>query len=106
LGLRFRVAARPLVDVRRTADLVFPREQVAVFLDGCFWHGCPEHCSAAASNSEYWAKKIALNRQRDRDTDQRLTDAGWVVVRVWEHDATLLAADRVASIVRARRPRR
>jgi DNA mismatch endonuclease (patch repair protein) len=103
LGLRYRVAARPLPGLRRTADLVFRRERVAVFLDGCYWHGCPEHHSVSGPNSEYWARKIDLNRQRDRDTDERLTQAGWVVLRVWEHEPPDLAARQVECAVRAAR---
>ena len=99
LGLRYRVGARPLPSLRRTADLVFRRERVAVFLDGCFWHGCPEHHSVAGSNSEYWARKVALNQRRDRDTDEQLVTAGWVVVRVWEHESPLEAAHRVQAVI-------
>lgn len=102
-GLRYRVAVRPLPDLRRTADLVFPRERVAVFLDGCFWHGCPEHQSVSGSNSDYWARKIELNRRRDRDTSERLTDAGWLVIRVWEHESPDVAAHRVEDAVKAAR---
>jgi DNA mismatch endonuclease (patch repair protein) len=103
LGLRYRVNARPLPGVRRTADLVFGRARVAVFLDGCFWHGCPEHHTVAATNAEFWADKVATNRRRDRDTDRRLADAGWVVVRVWEHEDPHESAERVAVAVARRR---
>ena len=65
LGLRYRVAARPLADGRWTADLVFPRARVAVFLDGCFWHGCPAHFTPPRTNGTYWGPKIARNRARD-----------------------------------------
>src|SRR4051812_2989423 len=86
LGLRYRVGTRPLKEVRRTADLVFARTKVAVFLDGCFWHGCPEHHTVAVTNARFWADKVEQNRQRDRDTDMRLRDAGWESLRVWEHE--------------------
>ncbi|WP_281245651.1 very short patch repair endonuclease [Amycolatopsis marina] len=103
LGLRYRVAARPIKNVRRTADLVFPRAKVAVFLDGCFWHGCHEHHRpATGATSEFWKTKIEDNKRRDADTDQRLRAAGWDVIRVWEHEATDLAAHRVAEAVKAR----
>lgn len=103
LGLRYRVAAKPLVGLRRTADLVFPTAKVAVFLDGCFWHGCPEHHTVAAANAKFWADKVSGNRARDRDTDARLEAAGWVSVRVWEHEDPVEAARRVEGVVRSRR---
>lgn len=102
-GLRYRVDARPLAGLRRHADLVFPTEQVAVFVDGCYWHGCPEHWRVPNSNSSYWQDKIDGNRARDRDTDEHLVDAGWTVVRVWEHEDTERAANRVEDAVRAAR---
>lgn len=104
LGLRYRVDARPLADLNRRADLVFTRARVAVFVDGCFWHGCPEHGTAAATNPDYWATKIEGNRRRDADTDARLSEAGWCVVRVWEHDDAVQVAASVAVEVRARTP--
>jgi DNA mismatch endonuclease (patch repair protein) len=103
LGLRYRVNIRPLPGLRRTADLVFPRAKVAVFLDGCFWHGCPEHLRPARINEGFWSTKITGNRQRDEDTDRQLAKAGWAVVRVWEHEDPQVAADRVAAVVRGRR---
>jgi DNA mismatch endonuclease (patch repair protein) len=103
LGLRYRVDARPLTGLRRTADLVFPRVKVAVFLDGCFWHGCPEHHTVAATNATFWADKVKSNAARDRDTDRRLGEAGWAVVRVWEHEDPAEAAHRVQVVVSARR---
>ncbi|WP_308433197.1 very short patch repair endonuclease [Streptomyces inusitatus] len=103
-GMRYRVATRPIKELRRTADLVFTRAKVAVFLDGCFWHGCPEHHTVAVRNGAYWAAKVERNRARDTDTDQRLTEAGWVVVRVWEHEDPIEAAARVeAAVTEARR---
>jgi DNA mismatch endonuclease (patch repair protein) len=101
LGLRYRVSVRPLPAIRRTADMVFTRAKVAVFLDGCFWHGCPKHHTKATTNAEYWAVKVQRNRERDAETDQILTEAGWTVVRVWEHEDISDAAIRVAAIVKA-----
>ena len=101
-GLRYRVSAKPLAGVRRTADLVFTRAKVAVFLDGCFWHGCPEHHTVATANATFWADKVENNRKRDRDTDGRLAEAGWISVRIWEHEDAAEAARRVEEIVRAR----
>ena len=103
LGLRYRVSAKPLRELRRTADLVFPRAKVAVFLDGCFWHGCPEHHTVASANATFWAEKVEANRARDRDTDGRLAAAGWVSVRIWEHEDPVAAARQVEGVVRARR---
>ena len=103
LGLRYRVSAKPLPGLRRTADLVFPTARVAVFLDGCFWHGCPQHHTVASANGKFWADKVSGNRVRDRDTDARLEAAGWVSVRVWEHEDPIEAAQRVREVVRARR---
>ena len=84
-GLRYRVDQPVLEGVRRRADLVFRTARVAVFIDGCFWHGCPEHATWPKHNAEFWREKIEANRQRDRDTDRRLIEEGWRVVRVWEH---------------------
>lgn len=103
LGLRYRVSAQPLTGWRRTADIVFPTERVAVFLDGCFWHGCPEHHTVATTNSTYWAEKVASNRARDVDTDRRLQEAGWIVLRFWEHDNPGEAATVVKDVVLGRR---
>jgi len=102
LGLRYRVSAAPLQGVRRTADLVFRRARVAVFLDGCFWHGCPKHHTLAATNARFWADKVRVNRERDRDTDQRLNEAGWTVLRIWEHENPERAALKVRRIVTRR----
>lgn len=104
LGLRYRVSVRPVPTVRRTADLVFTRARVAVFLDGCFWHGCPRHHTIAATNAAFWARKVDTTRRRDRDTDRRLTEAGWTVLRIWEHEDPVAAAHRVRETVHPPRP--
>lgn len=103
LGLRYRVAYRPLRGVRRSADLAFTRVKVAVFLDGCFWHGCPEHYTKPKKNAEFWAEKYVTNRARDRHTDRLLKEAGWMTIRVWEHEDLVTAADRIAAEVERRR---
>ncbi|MEO3841654.1 very short patch repair endonuclease [Streptomyces sp. B22F1] len=103
LGLRYRVGVRPLSNLRRTADAAFTRWKVAVFLDGCFWHGCPEHPSRVITNSSFWAEKVSKNRERDADTNRRLVDAGWLVVRIWEHEDPAVAAQRVRRVVMQRR---
>lgn len=105
-GLRYRVHRRPVKSVRREADIVFGLAKVAVFVDGCFWHGCPEHATWPKNNAEFWRTKIETNRRRDLDTDARLADAGWLAVRVWEHETVEAAAARVHEIVLDRRPDR
>ncbi|WP_422397582.1 very short patch repair endonuclease [Streptomyces acidiscabies] len=102
-GLRYRVAARPLPDLRRTADMVFRPAKVAVFVDGCYWHGCPEHYVPPKTNSGYWSEKVLRNVKRDRDTDQRLEEAGWLVLRFWEHELSVSCADQIAAAVNRRR---
>ena len=86
MGLRYRVATRPLKAVRRSADLVFTRAHVAVFVDGCFWHGCPEHGVMPKSNVAFWRDKLDGNRARDAKQVLTLRSMGWSVIRVWEHD--------------------
>lgn len=100
LGLRYRVSARPVSTVRRTADIVFTRARIAVFLDGCFWHGCPDHHTVAKTNAAYWADKVEQNRRRDHETDEILKQAGWQVVRVWEHEPPEESAIRIAEAYR------
>ncbi len=86
-GYRYRVDFAPMPGLRRRADIVFTRSRISVFIDGCFWHGCPDHGrSNFAHNPEYWPGKIAGNIARDSDTNSRLTEAGWTVLRFWEHE--------------------
>jgi len=101
-GLRYRVHQRPLPTSRRRADLVFATARVAVFVDGCFWHGCPEHMTWPTSNAAWWREKIDGNRERDYETDTILETAGWMPLRVWEHEDPEAAAERVAQRVRER----
>lgn len=104
MGLRYRVDRAPLAQVRRRADIVFGPARVAVFIDGCFWHGCPEHGRPRTkANPAYWSSKIERNRARDADTDARLDEAGWVVVRAWEHEDPAEVAALVAGVVKRRR---
>ncbi|WP_405830310.1 very short patch repair endonuclease [Streptomyces sp. NBC_00105] len=102
-GARYRVHRRPVKAVRREADIVFGPARVAVFVDGCFWHGCPRHATWPKNNAEFWRAKIEGNRRRDRDTDARLAEAGWLAVRVWEHEQADEAAERVLTVVASRR---
>jgi len=85
LGLRFRVGLSVPGLPRRTMDIAFTRQRVAVFVDGCFWHGCPVHGVAPKNNAEWWAQKLSANKLRDDDTTQHLQASDWRVVRVWEH---------------------
>ena len=102
LGLRYRVDARPLPDWRRRADVTFSKARVAVFVNGCFWHGCETHRRPSQRNREWWNQKIERNRARDRDTDAKLRAEGWVAIRVWEHDDPEIAARAIARLVRSR----
>ncbi len=102
-GLRYRVSARPEVDFRRTADLLFRPARVAVFVDGCFWHGCPEHYTRPKANDGYWSGKVARNRERDEETTRILTERGWSVLRFWEHEDPAEVAEQIVSTVRVRR---
>jgi DNA mismatch endonuclease (patch repair protein) len=95
-GLRYYVDRAPLPGLRRRADLVFPTRKVAVYVDGCFWHGCPQHGTSPKANAAWWAEKIQANRRRDADTVKQLRAAGWIVLRFWEHEDP----DSAAAIVR------
>ncbi|WP_209437234.1 very short patch repair endonuclease [Amycolatopsis azurea] len=99
-GLRYRVSTSPVPGVRRTADVVFPRALVAVFVDGCYWHGCPAHYRPSTANSEFWANKIRRNRERDAETTKLLEEAGWRVIRAWEHEDPGKVANKVIELVR------
>jgi DNA mismatch endonuclease (patch repair protein) len=104
-GLRYRLHVPLIAKPRRVADIVFPSARVAVFVDGCFWHGCPEHASWPKSNADFWREKIETNRARDADTDQRLRAMGWKVVRIWAHEDVGKAANRIGSLVYSRSER-
>lgn len=100
-GLRYRVDFAPVPGLRRRADMVFTRARIAVFIDGCFWHGCPIHGTSPKANAGYWGPKLAANVARDRDTDERLEAAGWRVLRFWEHEAPEAVASLIESTVRS-----
>jgi DNA mismatch endonuclease (patch repair protein) len=106
-GLRYNVHRRPLPGLRREADIVFPRVRLAVFVDSCWWHGCPAHRTLPHANREWWETKLRSNQARDLDTNERLEAAGWTVIRVWEHEDMSAAAALISQVVaktRARRP--
>jgi DNA mismatch endonuclease (patch repair protein) len=99
LSLRYRLHRR---DLPGTPDVAFMSARVAVFVDGCFWHSCPEHGVMPKANRDWWEAKLEGNRQRDRAKDRALVDAGWLPVHIWEHQDPADAATRVAGIVAAR----
>jgi len=101
-GLRFRLQSPTVPGTRRRADLEFRTARVAVFVDGCFWHSCPEHRTAPRANAEWWSRKLQDNCDRDADSTRRLAEAGWSVIRIWEHEPADSAADRVSELVRSR----
>lgn len=80
-GLRYRKHYGP-----HRIDIAFPCKKVAIFVDGCFWHGCPLHASTPKTNADYWIPKLEMNKRRDRETTAALEDEGWIVIRVWEHE--------------------
>lgn len=99
MGLRYRVGYAVLKKPRRVADMAFPGRNVAVFVDGCFWHGCPEHATWPKRNAVFWRDKIEANRRRDVDTNDRLRALGWTVLRFWSHESPIEAAQTVANVV-------
>jgi DNA mismatch endonuclease (patch repair protein) len=99
-GFRFRKDYRvDLQDLRVRIDIAFPRAMVAGFVDGCFWHRCPEHGSDPCRNGDFWQRKLDRNVERDRRVDAELKAAGWKVVRVWEHEPVEAGADRIGRVV-------
>lgn len=105
IGLRFRLDRK--IGAGRSAprpDIVFGPARVAVFVDGCFWHSCPEHKSVPSVNRDYWLPKLARNVERDQANTRALEEQGWQVIRVWEHEDMAEAADEIASVVASRRP--
>jgi DNA mismatch endonuclease (patch repair protein) len=99
-GLRYRVHTAPVPGLRCRPDVVFSRARVVVFVDGCFWHRCPAHGTSPAANGEWWRRKLDTNVARDRRNDRQLSQAGWSVVRVWEHEDPTEAADRVEAALK------
>lgn len=98
-GLRYRVDYLVLKRPRRVADVAFPKLRIAVFVDGCFWHGCPEHATWPKRNADFWRQKIETNRARDADTDARLQAIDWMVLRIWEHESPVAAAETVTKLI-------
>jgi DNA mismatch endonuclease, patch repair protein len=100
-GLRFRIQWQ-IPGTRRRADVAFPSKKVVVFVDGCFWHMCPQHATWPKANEQWWRDKLMRNVERDRDTDALLESRGWLVLRFWEHDDMLQAAKKVAAVIAQR----
>ncbi len=100
MGLRYRVGLRPEQNRRRSIDIAFTKTKVAIFVDGCFWHGCPSHSRPTKSNSDFWSGKISRNKLRDSDTNALLESNGWTVIRFWEHDDFELAAVQIYEVVK------
>ncbi|RMB62398.1 very short patch repair endonuclease [Tessaracoccus antarcticus] len=98
-GLRFRIQYPAPGRPRRSIDIAFPKWKLAVFVDGCFWHGCPEHGVAPKNNAEWWRAKLAKNVKRDADTTEELRSQGWRVIRFWEHVDPTEAATQVGSVL-------
>jgi DNA mismatch endonuclease (patch repair protein) len=98
-GYRFFVSRRPLGPGSPVADIVFPRARLAIFVDGCYWHGCPEHFRVPKVHADYWGPKIRGNRRRDSATDEWLATRGWSSIHVWEHEPVENAVDRIAQFV-------
>lgn len=96
-GLRYRTHAQPIAHLRCNPDLVFSRAQLAVFVDGCWWHGCPEHGELPRANRSWWRQKFQKTKERDHRNNQALIEAGWKVIRVWEHENPGDAADLIES---------
>jgi DNA mismatch endonuclease (patch repair protein) len=104
-GLRYAIDVRPELDLNRRADLVFRSAKVAVFVNGCFWHGCPKHYSPPKSNKRYWSEKVRRNRERDVETRSLLRRRGWRVLVFWEHQSAQSCSEKVVSVVSERRKR-
>ena len=100
-GLRYRIGLPVVGSPRRTIDIAFTRAHVAVYIDGCFWHGCPLHGTIPRSNSAWWENKLEANRARDASVNEQLHELGWTVLRFWEHEAPDAVVEQVYSVVRA-----
>lgn len=99
-GLRYRVDVSPVPSLRGRTDILFRPARVAVYVDGCFWHSCPDHGVLPKGNRDWWREKLAATVRRDRAIDSTLAELGWRVVRVWEHEDPAVAADRIEAAVR------
>jgi DNA mismatch endonuclease (patch repair protein) len=105
-GLRFYKHRRPIPGLRCEPDILFPAVRLAVFVDGCFWHACPEHASFPETNAAWWRAKLQANQARDRRNDEALRAAGWVVLRLWEHGGVDEVVAEISDLVEKLRRRR
>lgn len=99
-GLRFRLHRR---DLPGTPDIVFPTQRLAVFVDGCFWHGCPDHGVTPKNNRDWWLTKLVKNAERDAQKDAELIELGWTPLHLWEHSSVQAMVDAVEAVLRQRR---
>jgi DNA mismatch endonuclease (patch repair protein) len=102
-GLRYRVNVPVPGMPRRSIDIVFPKSRIAIFLDGCFWHGCPQHATHPKANAEWWRAKLDKNMARDVETTEHLAAEGWTVLRFWEHESVADVAGRITEVVESKR---
>lgn len=101
-GLNFQINVKPIKYLNRKADIVINAAKVAIFVDGCFWHGCPIHGTHSKANPEFWENKIAQNKSRDLDTNYELKKYGWKVIRIWEHEDPELVSKMIFGIIKRR----
>lgn len=99
LGYRYRVDHRPEPSLRTRGDIVFSTRKVVIYVDGCFWHGCPEHATAPTHNADWWRDKLRANVERDRRNTAALEELGWTVVRIWEHEDVDLVVQRITAML-------
>lgn len=104
-GLRYRTNYRVAAECGKaiSVDIAFPRLNIAVFVDGCFWHGCSKHRTIPTANRSYWEPKIRRNTERDIAATSALAHTGWTVVRIWEHEDVAVATDQLARLVASKR---
>lgn len=102
-GLRYRIHLPVPGMPRRSIDIAFTKHKVAIFLDGCFWHSCPNHATSPKANADWWRAKLDRNVMRDRETTEHLSASGWVVLRFWEHEVPTEVAERIRDVVMTRR---
>ena len=101
-GLEYETDQRAIPSLRSRPDILFSGSRLAIFVDGCFWHGCPIHGTTPKNNAEWWREKLATNRRRDQQVDVALQDHGWQVLRFWEHDDPMTSAATVLEFIAAR----